>query len=69
MQLSAAEKKFIEVNKNKPLAEIALRLSGNEELNRDFILQQINGLQKIGSKIPSWKNTYRYISIHCFSLG
>lgn len=56
MQLSAAEKKFIEVNKNKPLAEIALRLSGNEELNRDFILQQINGLQKIGSKIPSWKN-------------
>ncbi|MGK0363207.1 MAG: hypothetical protein ACI85O_000251 [Saprospiraceae bacterium] len=57
MQLSKQEIEFIQKNKNKPLAAVALQLSGNQTINRELILNQINGLQKIGSKIPTWRDT------------
>lgn len=52
MTLTSAQKDFIQKNKNKPLAEVALKLPAE---NRNFILDQINGLQKIGRKVPSWE--------------
>lgn len=56
MELSKEEKQFIKKNKNKSLAAVALQLSGNQTINRELVLNQINGLQKVGGKLPSWKD-------------
>ena len=56
MQLSKEEIEFIQNNKNKSLAAVALQLSGNKTINRQLVLNQINGLQKIGTKIPVWRD-------------
>ena len=49
---------FIENNKTKPLPEIALALSKHPELDKTFIISQINGLQKAKKKLPEfYKNT------------
>lgn len=45
---------FIQSNLDKPLSEIALLLSKHPELNKHFILNQINGLQKAKLKLPSF---------------
>lgn len=46
--------KFIHTHKNKPLSEIALLLSKHPELDKNFILNQINGLQKAKTKLPTF---------------
>lgn len=46
--------KFIHTHKNKPLSEIALLLSKHTELDKHFILNQINGLQKAKTKLPTF---------------
>jgi 16S rRNA G966 N2-methylase RsmD len=50
------ESEFIEQNKNKPLPEIALLLS-KTDLDKEFILSQINGTQKAKNKLPEYYNT------------
>lgn len=47
-------KDFIQKHKVLPLPEVALKLSKNPDLPRQFILQQINGIQKAGKKLPEW---------------
>jgi precorrin-6B methylase 2 len=54
------ESKFIELNKNKSLPEIALELS-KTNLDKDFILAQINGIQKAKNKLPEFYNTEKII--------
>ncbi|MDG1476541.1 MAG: RsmD family RNA methyltransferase [Vicingaceae bacterium] len=49
--------KFIENHKNDSLNEIALILSKQPSLNKEFILAQINGLQKAKSKIQEFYET------------
>ena len=48
---------FIEENKNRPVAELALLLSKKPELDSAFILAQINGIQKAKSKLPAFYET------------
>lgn len=45
---------FIEINKTKSLPEIALTLSKHPELDKNFIINQINGLQKAQKKLPEF---------------
>ena len=45
---------FIQSNLDKPLSEIALLLSKHPELDKHFIINQINGLQKAKLKLPSF---------------
>lgn len=45
---------FIQQNLDKPLSEIALLLSKHPELDKNFILNQINGLQKAKLKLPTF---------------
>jgi precorrin-6B methylase 2 len=54
------ESEFIELNKNKPLPEIALHLS-KTDFDKDFILAQINGIQKAKTKLPEFYNTEKII--------
>tara|TARA_B100000809_G_scaffold96463_1_gene95016 strand:+ start:9450 stop:10604 length:1155 start_codon:yes stop_codon:yes gene_type:complete len=54
------ESKFIELNKNKSLPEIALHLS-KTDFDKDFILAQINGIQKAKTKLPEFYNTENII--------
>lgn len=46
--------KFIHTHKHKPLSAIALLLSKHPELDKHFILNQINGLQKAKLKLPTF---------------
>ncbi len=46
--------KFIHTHQHKPLSEIALLLSKHPELDKHFILNQINGLQKTKTKLPTF---------------
>jgi len=50
------EAEFIAHNKKKSLPEIALQL-GKTDLDKDFILAQINGIQKAKKKLPEFYNT------------
>ncbi|MGB0886979.1 MAG: class I SAM-dependent methyltransferase [Vicingaceae bacterium] len=50
------ELEFIAQNKNKSLPEIALQLS-KTDLDKEFILAQINGIQKAKNKLPEFYNT------------
>lgn len=45
---------FIEQYKTKPIPEIALLLSKHPDLDKEFIINQINGLQKAKSKLPEF---------------
>jgi len=49
--------KFIQQHQNKSLTELALLLSKKTELNKDFILAQINGIQKAKNKLPQFYST------------
>lgn len=51
------KQEFIQQNLAKPLPEIALLLSKQPELDKEFILNQINGLQKAKTKLPEFYNT------------
>lgn len=51
------ESEFIEANKQKPVAEIALLLSKKTDLDAAFVLAQINGIQKAKNKLPAFYNT------------
>jgi len=46
--------KFIQQNGHKLINEIALLLSKKPDLDKDFILNQINGLQKAKNKLPEF---------------
>ncbi|MCB9360938.1 MAG: RsmD family RNA methyltransferase [Flavobacteriales bacterium] len=45
---------FIQQHKTKSLPEIALLLSKHPELDKEFIINQINGLQKAQKKLPEF---------------
>jgi 16S rRNA G966 N2-methylase RsmD len=45
---------FIQQHKTKSLPEIALLLSKHPELDKDYIINQINGLQKAQKKLPEF---------------
>ena len=47
---------FIQQNKHKPLVEIALLLSKKPDLDKEFILHQVNGIQKAKKKLPEFYN-------------
>lgn len=48
------EATFIQQNKDKNLPDIALLLSKHPELNKEFIIEQINGIQKARAKLPEF---------------
>ena len=50
------EANFIEANKHRPIAELALLLS-KIDLDSTYILAQINGIQKAKKKLPEFYNT------------
>jgi hypothetical protein len=52
-----AEEAFIEKHRKQNLAEVALSLSKQPDLDKDFILRQINGWQKAKAKLPTWAHT------------
>ena len=45
---------FIQQHLTKPIPEIALLLSKHPELDKNYILSQINGLQKAQKKLPEF---------------
>lgn len=45
---------FIEQNKEKSLSEVALVLSKHPELPKEFIINQINGMQRAKKKLPAF---------------
>ena len=49
--------KFIEKHKNDSLMDVSLLLSKQPTLNKEFVLAQINGIQKAKHKIPEFHNT------------
>lgn len=49
--------KFIEKHKNDSLIDVSLLLSKQPALDKEFIIAQINGLQKAKSKIPAFYET------------
>ena len=57
MNISDDSLKFIQQHQNKSLTELALLLSKKTELNKDFILAQINGIQKAKNKLPQFYST------------
>ena len=52
---------FIKTHKNDSLPNIALALSKRKELPKEYILNQINGIQKSKSKFPFLKNYSDFI--------
>lgn len=52
---------FIDQHKDTPLNELVLLLSKKDNLDKTFILQQVNGLQKAKKKLPEF---YANPSIH-----
>lgn len=48
------ESTFIQKNKHQLIVEVALLLSKHPELDKNYILNQINGLQKSKLKLPSF---------------
>lgn len=53
-------KDFIRQNKQKPLTEVALLLTKYPAINKTFVLNQINGIQKAKTKLPEF---YRHQNI------
>ncbi|PKP45487.1 MAG: hypothetical protein CVT95_08660, partial [Bacteroidetes bacterium HGW-Bacteroidetes-12] len=54
MKTTKEEHQFIENQKYKPLSEIALLLGKTSSLNKEFIINQINGIQKAANKLPEF---------------
>ena len=52
---------FINENKEKSVAALALLLSKKPELDKTFILNQVNGWQKAKQKLPEFFNTNNII--------
>lgn len=50
------DKEFIKQNRTKSASEVALLLSKKPELDKNFIINQINGLQKAKKKLPEFYN-------------
>ena len=50
------EQEFIQLHANKKVSEIALLLSKQAHLDKDFIINQINGIQKSKNKLPEFHN-------------
>jgi len=50
------DKQFIKENKHRSPSEVALLLSKKLELNREFIIAQINGIQKAKNKLTEFYN-------------
>jgi len=53
--------KFIESELNTPLSELSLKLSKKENWPKQFIINQINGRQKVNKKFPFLSNFQNYI--------
>ncbi len=51
------EAEFIQEHQTKKLPEIALLLSKQPDLDKEFIFNQINGIQKAKNKLPEFANT------------
>ena len=51
------QEEFIQKHQTKKLPEIALLLSKHPELDKEFILNQINGIQKAKNKLLEFANT------------
>lgn len=49
-----AETAFIESHQHQNINDVALQLSRMPDLRKDLVLRQINGKQKIGTKVPTW---------------
>ncbi|HTF82581.1 MAG TPA: class I SAM-dependent methyltransferase [Cytophagales bacterium] len=47
---------FIEKHKAMPVADVVLKLHSKSNLPKEFIINQINGLQKLKSKLPEWQH-------------
>lgn len=45
---------FIEAHQEVPIPTLALKLHGKPHLPKEYILNQINALQKLKSKLPDW---------------
>lgn len=54
MDISKESHQFIESHKNKSLSKIALLLGKYPSLNKEFIINQINGIQKASNKLPEF---------------
>jgi hypothetical protein len=48
---------FIQIHKDDNLANVALELSKHPDLPKNFILNQINGIQKVKHKLPFLENS------------
>ncbi len=54
MNNSSKSHQFIHSHREKSIAEIALLLSKRPELDKNYIINQINGLQKAKTKLPTF---------------
>lgn len=54
MKLTKEISEFIENQKNENIQSLALKLGKRPDLPRQFILQQIQGIQLASKKLPSW---------------
>ena len=54
MTTPPATYQFIEKQKDTPLHEVALLLGKTPSLNKEFIINQINGIQKAANKLPEF---------------
>lgn len=59
---------FIKNNRDKSLAEIALLLSKHPELDKNYIISQINGLQKAKLKLPTFYQNPQIVYPVCLSM-
>ncbi|MCO6500641.1 MAG: class I SAM-dependent methyltransferase [Vicingus serpentipes] len=59
---------FIQQHKNKTSSEVALLLSKKSELDKEFIINQINGIQKAKKKLPELYNNPDFIYPSALSM-
>lgn len=52
---------FIQENKEKSLSEVALMLGKHPELPKEFIINQINGMQRAKKKLPAFYNNDKIV--------
>ena len=48
------EERYIREHRTDDVARLALQLSGRNDLDTAYILQQIEGWQRLRTKVPSW---------------
>lgn len=46
--------RLIQQNRNTPVDRLALQLAGRADMDVPFVLQQVEGWQRLRSKVPSW---------------